>query len=104
MRPAHTPSINVVRAGALFVSDVQQSDVPSARQVQEAVARAVREFGSRGCADRVAQEFGDHPEIAAARMRWALHATGAAFAGPHRDSRAQQRSGHRFTTRAVCAA
>lgn len=31
----------------------------------------MREFGSRRCAARVAQEFGDRPELAVARMRWA---------------------------------
>ena len=38
-----------------------------------------RAFGSRGCAERVAQEFGDHPETAAARMRWASAVTDEAF-------------------------
>ena len=27
--------------------------------------------GIRGCAARMAQEFGDHPEAACDRMRWA---------------------------------
>jgi hypothetical protein len=43
------------------------------------VAETVRGFGSRGCAARVAQEFGDHPETAAARMRWARIAADQAF-------------------------
>jgi hypothetical protein len=30
----------------------------------------VRRFGIAGCAIRMAQEFGDHPEAAASRMRW----------------------------------
>src|SRR4051812_6955312 len=64
-------SINAVRSEALFVSALQRSDNPAADQVQQAIARAVRGFGSRGCAARMAQEFGDHPEIAVARMRWA---------------------------------
>jgi hypothetical protein len=63
--------ITAVRSEALFVSAVQRLDDPSAGQVRQAIARAVREFGSRGCAARVAQEFGDHPETAVARMRWA---------------------------------
>ena len=37
-------------------------------------------LGAAGCAGRVAQEFGDHPEAAAARMRWA-RATVAALDG-----------------------
>jgi hypothetical protein len=38
--------------------------------VAEAVRRTVRQFGVRGCADRMAQEFGDHPDAAVDRMRW----------------------------------
>jgi hypothetical protein len=67
----HHISINAVRSEALFVSTLQRSDDPGAEQVRQAIARAVREFGSRGCAARMAQEFGDHPELAVARMRWA---------------------------------
>jgi hypothetical protein len=82
MRPAMNHfSISAVRADALFVSTLQQSEVPSATQVREAIAGAVRRFGGRGCAERVAQEFGDHPDIAAARMRWARQVTGEAFGG-----------------------
>jgi len=38
--------------------------------VAEAITRTVRQFGTRGCAVWMAQEFGDHPEAAAERMRW----------------------------------
>jgi hypothetical protein len=31
----------------------------------------VRRFGPRGCTELMAQEFGDHPDAAARRMRWA---------------------------------
>ena len=48
-------SINAVRSEALFASALQRSDTPRAGRVQQAIARAVREFGSRGCALRVAQ-------------------------------------------------
>jgi hypothetical protein len=75
----HHLNINAVRSDALFVSALQRSDNPSAGQVQQAIARAVREFGHRGCATRVAQEFGDHPEIAVARMRWAHQVIDEAF-------------------------
>jgi hypothetical protein len=66
------PSISALRADALFVSALQRSDDPSTAQVHHAIAAAVGEFGGLGCAERVAQEFGDHPETAAVRMRWAL--------------------------------
>ncbi len=77
----HHLSIGAVRADALFVSALQRSGEPSPGQVRQAVAAAVRAFGSRGCAERVAQEFGEHPETAVARMRWARAAAGEAFAG-----------------------
>ena len=76
------PSVSVLRSDALFVSALQRSDVPSTAQVQHAIAAAVREFGGLGCAERVAQEFGDHPEIAAARMRWARALASEALGGP----------------------
>jgi hypothetical protein len=72
-------SIDAVRSEALFVSGLQRSDAPSVVQIREAIARAVREFGGRGCAERVAQEFGDHPEIAVNRMRWARQAVNDSF-------------------------
>ena len=55
---------------ALFASWLQPSDAPSAQTVAEAVTFAIRHFGIRGCVCRMAQEFGDHPEAAAERMRW----------------------------------
>ena len=70
----HTMSglnVNTVRCEALFVSALQRSDSPTPAEVQQAIRRAVRDLGSRGCAARVAQEFGDHPETAVERMRWA---------------------------------
>jgi hypothetical protein len=74
--------LSALRSGALFVPALQPSQEPSARQVQQAVAAALRRFGRHGCAGRVAQEFGEHPEAAAARMRWARRATAGAFARP----------------------
>jgi len=55
------PGIRALRADALFVSAVQRSDDPSTDQVRNAIAVAVHEFGGQGCAEQVAQEFGDHP-------------------------------------------
>ena len=75
----HPLDINIVRSEALFVSAVQRADNPSAGQVQQAIAQAVRTFGSRGCAALVAQEFGDHPETAIMRMRWARQVVDAEF-------------------------
>jgi hypothetical protein len=46
------------------------------------VGAAVGAFGWAGCAGRVAQEFGDHPETAVIRMRWARGVASGAFEGP----------------------
>ena len=78
---AHHLSVSAARAEALFVSALQRSDEPTAGQVRQAITAAVRAFGGRGCAARVAQEFGDHPDTAVARMRWARTVTGAVFGG-----------------------
>ena len=71
--------VSVARCDALFVSPLQPSQEPGAQQVRQAVAAAARRFGERGCAGQVAQEFGDHPEAAAARMRWARRVIARAF-------------------------
>ena len=58
------------RCQALFSSGLQPSDAPTAAMVATAISRAVQQFGIGGCAGRMAQEFGDHPDAAARRMRW----------------------------------
>ena len=73
-------SIRSLQADALFASALQRSDVLSISQVRRAIAVALDGYGAPGCAGRVAQEFGDHPETAAVRMRWA-RATVAALDG-----------------------
>ncbi len=62
--------VNTVRCEALFASPLQRSDAPTPADVRLAIMRTVRRLGNRGCAAAVAQEFGDHPESAAERMRW----------------------------------
>jgi hypothetical protein len=74
-------SISTVRADALFASALQRSDEPSVARVDEAIAAAVCAFGARGCAARVAQDYGDHPETAVERMRWARAMVVSAFEG-----------------------
>jgi hypothetical protein len=73
-------NINDVRSEALFASCLQRSEHPTAAQVLEAIAVTVRRYGSRGCAARMAQEFGDAPDIAPARMCWARQVVTAVFA------------------------
>ena len=67
----HDLTISTGRANALFASALQRSDQPSTEQVYQAIVAAVRAYGSQGCAARVAQAYGDHPETALLRMRWA---------------------------------
>jgi hypothetical protein len=63
-------NVNDARCEALFASRLQRSDALSAPAIAEAIRVVVRELGIRGCASLMAQEFGDHPEAAAERMRW----------------------------------
>jgi hypothetical protein len=65
--------------GALRVG-LQQPDAPTGAAVAEAARRTVRQFGVRGCAGRMAQEFGDHPEAAVDRMRWVRQVVGGTSA------------------------
>jgi hypothetical protein len=74
-------SIRAAAADALFASRLQQYEEPDAARVRQAAAAAVWAFGCSGCAERVAQEFGDHPETAVIRMRWARAMAREAFAG-----------------------
>jgi len=59
------------RCEALFASALQPSETPDAGMIAAAVTSAVQRFGPRGCTELMAQEFGDHPDAAARRMRWA---------------------------------
>ncbi|WP_246608148.1 hypothetical protein [Paractinoplanes toevensis] len=60
------------RAAALFASDLPAGSRPSPQTVDEAIAGAVRRCGgTRGCVAHMAAAYGDYPETAAARMRWA---------------------------------
>ena len=85
-------SVDAFQADAIFASWLQRRDKPSAGQVRQAVAAAIRAFGYSGCAERVVQEFGDHPETAAIRVRRAPVVARETFAdsapepGPHPDA------------------
>ena len=68
-----------VRTEALFVSDVQRSQHPTAEQIRTTVIDVVERLGATGCAALVAQEFGEHPDCALGRMRWARSAVRTAF-------------------------
>ena len=64
------PDVNSARCQALFSSGLQPSDAPTADMIATAISRAVQQFGIGGCAGRMAQDFGDHRDAAARRMRW----------------------------------
>jgi len=60
-------------ATALFASSLQPSDHPTLDQAKAVVRDSLRRNGGvRGCAAVCAAEYGEHPDTAAARMRWAL--------------------------------
>jgi hypothetical protein len=85
-------NVDDARCEALFASGLQPSDAPTADVVAEVISAAVRRYGSRGCAGRMAQEFGDHPEAAVDRMRWARQLVAEACAPPTRQGAGVVRS------------
>ena len=70
------------RCEALFASTLQESDAPTPQVMADAISRTIRQLGPAGCAGRMAQEFGDHPEQARDRMRWARQLLGASTVVP----------------------
>jgi hypothetical protein len=65
---------------ALFASGLQPSDAPTADMVAAAINRTLQQLGVLGCVGQMAQEFGDHPDAAARRMRWVHGLTEVALA------------------------
>ncbi|HTA09862.1 MAG TPA: hypothetical protein VK836_15195 [Streptosporangiaceae bacterium] len=62
--------VNEAVCEALFASSLQPSDTLTAESVADAIGSTVRRMGATGCTSRMAEEFGNHPEEAAGRMRW----------------------------------
>jgi hypothetical protein len=61
-----------VHAAALFLSDLSTADHPASVEIAAAIQRSLRTHGgSNGCAAGVAAVYGDYPELAVPRMRWA---------------------------------
>jgi hypothetical protein len=67
----HESADDVTRAEALFASDLQAADVEDTGAVDRAVTDLLRQDGPRGCSAAMAYEFGEHPDLACRRMRWA---------------------------------
>lgn len=64
--------LTAARAEALFTSTLPTGSRPHRGIVDGVIRTAVRAHGGiRGCAAEVAAEYGDHPEVAVRRMRWA---------------------------------
>lgn len=86
-------SVPVARVEAVFCSCLQPSDQPTVADVRFAISNVVRAHGAHWCAAEVAREFGDHPETAAARMRWAREVVAQAYARPVRERQMYQLAG-----------
>ena len=74
--PAHRESaparLLAARAEALFTSDLSARREYTQIEVVAAIRHAIDTHnGIRGCVAEVAAAYGDHPETAARRMRWA---------------------------------
>lgn len=64
--------ITAARAEALFTSTLQTGSEPTRADTERAIRHAVHTYGGvRGCASAMAYGYGDQPEAAANRMRWA---------------------------------
>ena len=69
---ATTNPLTAARAAALFASHLSATEQPTAVLVEAAIKHALQTHGgTRGCAADVAAAYGDYPELAAPRMRWA---------------------------------
>lgn len=70
-----TINITIARAEALFASTLSACEPHDAAELKAAIAAAVRDYhGVRGCAGVVAQAYGERPQQAVERMRWARSA------------------------------
>ena len=73
--------LTAARAEALFASHLSADVELSPAEVTDAIRHAVRAYGgTRGCAVVVAGDYGDHPETAVPRIRWALQVVAATYA------------------------
>jgi hypothetical protein len=73
VRDSHRTAVEI---NALFASDVQPSQHLSPEDVDIAIEIAIGRWGWLGCAEIVAAEFGDHPNLAMRRMQWVLRTLG----------------------------
>ena len=64
--------IFTARAEALAASALPASVAVDRANIDAAIEQAIRLYGVQGCAAAVAYEYGERPDLAADRMRWAL--------------------------------
>jgi hypothetical protein len=75
-----TDPLTAARSEALFTSHLSAGSPPSRAEVHAAIRHAIRAYGgTRGCAGEVAAAYGEHPDIAAPRMRWARQLVQATY-------------------------
>ncbi len=68
------------RAAALFASDLSSRCEPSQAAVAAAIRTAIADCGGvLGCLGKVAAAYGEHPETAVPRMRWARQTIDAIY-------------------------
>jgi hypothetical protein len=71
--------VNMTWSEALFVSELSAQGRPSREEATRAIRETMALRGVRGCAGELAQEYGEHPETAASRMRWAIDVVREAY-------------------------
>jgi hypothetical protein len=72
--------LTAARAEALFTSHLSAGSTPSYADVDAAIRTAIRSHGgTRAVAADVAAAYGDHPETAVPRMRWARWVVGQMY-------------------------
>ena len=74
-----TCPVDPVLCMALFVSDAPCSTHPDDATVRATAESTLERLGPDECYARAAEVFGDRPEVALDRIRWARHACALAF-------------------------
>lgn len=72
-------NLHALRCEALFASPLEMSDHVAPSQVRQAIQQVLQLLGGSGCAACVAQAYGERPNDAVARMRWARARVAEAF-------------------------
>ena len=86
------------RVAALFASPLSAAGEPSPAEVDQAIQDSVRAHGGiRGCCAEMAAAYGDYPETAPDRTRWARRMVDTAYP-PRRPRRGPRRRSIECTT------